>query len=227
MTSFRKGTLIVGLVSLAAMSFAQPDPVRVQEFAQAVAKAEGFGIKGTVPTRYHNPGDFRILKGHSMPGQVGRNQHGYVIFKNDAAGWAALENQINLVLQGRSKAYTADMPITKIAKRYATGWQLWSKNVAKNLHVSPNTTLRAFVNTPIQAPELSFVDDSKALADILSIQPELPELAIPDTVLDELFSDGDVPMHLDPKVQKDFEQELQHHIFEQDQENPQRQSVLI
>src|SRR5208282_3954387 len=228
MTSFRKGTLIVGLVTLAAMSFAQqPDQEKVRDFAHAIAKAEGFGIKGVIPTRCHNPGDIRIKPGHTIPGMVGRNKQGYVIFKNDRAGWLALENQINMILQGRSRKYNADMPLFKIGEKYTPGSGMsWAKNVSKQLNVTPTTTLRGFVNAPVIAPELVFSGDSRVLAEILSIQPVLPELPIPTNLLDELFGD-DVPMHLDPKVQRELEQELQHRIFETDQENPQRQSVLI
>ena len=34
---------------------------KVERFAHAVAKAEGFGRKRTIPSRYHNPGDLKAV----------------------------------------------------------------------------------------------------------------------------------------------------------------------
>jgi hypothetical protein len=120
------------------------DSEKVHSLAVAVAKAEGFGVKGAVPTRYHNPGDIRSRSLHAYKGQIGLNRCGYVIFKNDKAGFAALEANLLLMASGQSKFYGPTMTITKVAKLYATGWRLWAKNVAKNLGVPPTTTLRSY-----------------------------------------------------------------------------------
>jgi hypothetical protein len=76
------------------------DSDKVHSLAVAIAKAEGFGVKGTVPTRYHNPGDIRSRSLHAYKGQVGLNRCGYVIFKNDKAGFAALETNLMLMASG-------------------------------------------------------------------------------------------------------------------------------
>ena len=114
---------------------------------EAIAKAEGFGVRGTLPTRYHNPGDIRASKGVHYPGQVGINKHGYVIFKNDAAGWAAMQNQLDKILNGESKFYSVNMTLRQLAKKYATS-PIWVKNVAKNLNVTPNMTLAEILDVP-------------------------------------------------------------------------------
>src|SRR5947209_5334458 len=76
-----------------------------QQLAEAIARAEGFYQKGSVPNRTHNPGDIRATRGEHYPGQVGLNKHGYIIFRNDRAGWAALNHQIDKMVEGESRHY--------------------------------------------------------------------------------------------------------------------------
>jgi hypothetical protein len=137
--------LLIGL-SLPALSAAQAvDQQKIESFAAAVARAEGFGVKGAIPTRYHNPGNIRsTANGHHYAGQVGLNRCGYVIFKSDRYGWKALDEQLTLMASGQSKFYGTNMTIVKVAKVYATGWQTWSKNVSRQLGVPPNTSLLAY-----------------------------------------------------------------------------------
>ena len=152
------------------------DTDKVHSLAVAIAKAEGFGVKGTVPTRYHNPGDIRSRSLHAYKGQIGLNRCGYVIFKNDKAGFAALETNLLLMASGQSKFYGPNMTIIKIAKTYATGWRLWSKNVCKTLGVPPTTTLRAyFAPEEIVAPTVP----------VQSVMVELPTMGIVLPILAE------------------------------------------
>jgi hypothetical protein len=118
-----------------------------QQLMKAIAKAEGFEVKGAVPTRYHNPGDIRASHGVKYPGQVGLNKHGYVIFKNDRFGWDAMQSQLDKIINGESKFYSVNMTLRQFAKCYATS-PLWVKNVAKNLGVTPNTTLAEILDVP-------------------------------------------------------------------------------
>jgi hypothetical protein len=118
-----------------------------QTLARAIAKTEGFGVKGTIPTRYRNPGDIRASRGARYPGQVGINKNGYVIFRRDTDGWAALEAQIGKIIDGTSRFYTVNDTLRTLAKKYATS-PTWLKNVAKNLHCEPNTPLFIVLDTP-------------------------------------------------------------------------------
>jgi len=119
-----------------------------KQLAHAIAKAEGFGASKTnLPTRLHNPGDIRASRGVHYPGQVGLNKNGYVIFKNDAAGWAALEDQIDRIVAGESRFYSASSTLRQMARRYATS-PTWVKNVAKNLGVTTGTTLAEILDIP-------------------------------------------------------------------------------
>ena len=131
---------------------------RLNSLTVAIGTAEGFGLKGALPTRYHNPGD---LKGRpDMFGAVRAGKGGHLVFKNDAAGKAALQLQLGLVLTGRSKHYTLDMTLEQMARRYAKNWRNWSRYVARMLGVSPKVTLRDYlcegdVDVP---PEVSFAE---------------------------------------------------------------------
>ena len=111
-----------------------------QELAKAIARTEGFYVKGTVPNRTNNPGDIRSRSTHAYPGQVGLNEQGYVVFGTAKAGWAALNHQLSMVAAGRSKYYQTSMTIQQFSRRYATS-PLWAKNVARMLNVTPETTL--------------------------------------------------------------------------------------
>jgi len=103
------------------------DEHKLDAFAHAIAKAEGFGLRNTLPTRFHNPGDIK-RKGH------------YIRFKSDAEGWSALRKQIARLASGESKHYRLDMTIDQVSKTYA-GDHRWGRIVARELGVSPSATL--------------------------------------------------------------------------------------
>lgn len=113
---------------------------QIRDMAHAIAKAEGFGQRGTIPTRYHNPGDLKTIRGYRYPGQVGVGKGGHVIFRNDKAGWAALEHQIEKIEAGTSR-YSVNMTLRELGKKYAGNWRVWSKNVAHSLGVEPQAYL--------------------------------------------------------------------------------------
>jgi hypothetical protein len=61
--------------------------------ARLIAKQEGFGVPGSIPTRRHNPGDLRHSPHSSHDGE-GSNDIGEI--DDDADGWADLEHQLQL-----------------------------------------------------------------------------------------------------------------------------------
>lgn len=119
---------------------------QVQTLAKAIAKAEGFEQKGTIPNRYNNPGDLKVVRGYRYPGQVGVGKGGHVIFRS-GAGWAALEHQINKIIDGTSR-YNVNMTLEEIGKKYAGNWRVWSTSVARNLGVTPRTSLWEVLDVP-------------------------------------------------------------------------------
>jgi hypothetical protein len=131
---------------------------RLSGLAVAIGTAEGFGVRGALPTRYHNPGD---LKGKpDLFGAVRIGKGGHLVFKNDAAGKAALQHQLELVLDGRSRHYTLDMTLEQMARRYAKNWRNWSRYVARLLGVRPTVTLRGYLceGDVDVAPALQFTE---------------------------------------------------------------------
>ena len=132
---------LLAFLLLTASAFAQS---RTQELAVAIAKAEGFYMRGTIPSRCHNPGDIKAVR---LPGQVGVCKGGHARFRNDAAGWAALEHQIDKIVDGTSR-YSVNMSISEVARRYAGNHRVWARNVSHNLNVTPDTDLWEILDVP-------------------------------------------------------------------------------
>jgi hypothetical protein len=156
---------------------------QVHTFAVAVAKTEGFYIRGTIPNRLHNPGDICTSLPHAYPGQRGLYRR-YAVFKSDQWGWAALEAQIQKVIDGSSTKYTADMTIAQVARVYAENWRYWGTTVARLLHVTPETTVAEFFGLPprVRAYEQSPVWMRERRD---TVQDVLPMLAMPPQVCRE------------------------------------------
>lgn len=112
---------------------------KVARLAHAIAATEGFYHKGTIPNRYHNPGDIRSRLRHAYEGQVGLNRSGYVIFKSDQFGWQALYDQIHRVLDDDSAYYNREMTFAQIAKVYASSPN-WPKTLCKILQIDQRLT---------------------------------------------------------------------------------------
>lgn len=101
---------------------------RVRRIAQAIARAEGYGVPGAIPTVRNNPGNIRD---NSKPGApVGT-------YPTAAAGWDALYKQVSRMLAG-SNLYPKGWTLEQVAERY-TGevrYMDWARNVARFLNVS-------------------------------------------------------------------------------------------
>lgn len=132
-----KTLLTVLLLAANAWGFA---PSRTQTLANAIARAEGFYVKGSLPNRLHNPGDIRAHRNEHYPGQVGLTRNGYVVFRNNAAGWTALRHQIAKIAEGTSKHYNVNMTLRQLGKRYATS-PTWVRNVSRSLGMPANAEL--------------------------------------------------------------------------------------
>lgn len=126
---------------------------RVQNFAKAVAKAEGFYKRGTIPYRCSNPGDLKTVRGWKYPGQIGVCKGGHVRFKNTTLGWAALTHKIEKIADGESRRFDVNMTLKEFGKAYAGNWRVWSKNVAHNLGVDTDTQLWEVLDVPPILPK--------------------------------------------------------------------------
>jgi hypothetical protein len=112
-------------------------PSSVVAFAQAIAKAEGFGVPGKIPTLANNPGDLVI------PGWTGaRLGAGISVFSSPNEGWDRLYKQLNLILAGRSAQYSLDDTIESMAAKWTrTDPTTWALIVSSDLGVPANTSL--------------------------------------------------------------------------------------
>lgn len=112
-------------------------PQGIKNMAQAIARAEGFYVAGSVPARAHNPGDLKV------PGWSGATIAGGIsVFPDDASGFNALYRQLYLILTGGSAYYNLDMSIADMAKVWTVTQQsAWATNVAGALGVPTSTPL--------------------------------------------------------------------------------------
>jgi hypothetical protein len=116
---------------------------KVLLLAQAIAQAEGFNAPGSLPQRCNNPGDLEM-------GDVGCGvDQGKTIFPNEQAGWTALENQVDLMLTGKSHVYKPNMTLLTVADLYTGGDMApaWAQIVAHKLGISVVNTLSEYYNS--------------------------------------------------------------------------------
>ena len=132
------GMLFVGTLHAAVA----PSP-KVVQFAHAIAQAEGYNLKGSIPARCNNPGD---LKGTHFPGQIGVCKGGHVRFRTASAGWAALYHQIEKIQDGTSTKYTKRATFRQVAKTYAQNYRPWLKIVTKTLQVDDDDDVKTFLS---------------------------------------------------------------------------------
>ncbi len=144
-TRFAVALLVFATITCSAQNGA------TKQLARAIARQEGFFTPGTIPNRNCNPGDLKVREGQHYLGQTGTDRFRHAIFPHRngcAAGWAALYQQIDKIADRTSKIYTPEMTIQQVGRKYAASWQIWSKNVARNLNVSPRTTLATLLDVP-------------------------------------------------------------------------------
>lgn len=103
---------------------------RVMRMAQAIARAEGYGVPNAIPTLRNNPGNIRST---SPPYEIRT-------YATPDEGWAALYRQVARMLAG-SSLYPATWTIEQVAQRYTgeAAYMNWARNVARFLGVSTTT----------------------------------------------------------------------------------------
>jgi hypothetical protein len=136
--------LMVKFVGLLLIGHCSGQSLPTKNLAQAIARAEGFGVVGTIPTRLHNPGDLRALSPHTYPGQIGVDSKRYAIFRNDRAGWAALYHQLDKIMAGASRFYSPQITFQQFSRAYAEVNGVWLRNVCNILKVTPAETFEQY-----------------------------------------------------------------------------------
>ena len=198
-----------------------PDPAKVNDLATAISHAEGFGRRGTIPSRYHNPGDLKASPdSRPLAGQVRIGKAGHIVFKDDEAGKAALRDHILQMMDGRSGYFRANMTLNQVARRYAQNWRPWVRIVSKELGVPPTTTLRAYFHDSAVPSEVSYrplsaanptplpaVPSTASFRPLPAANPKpLPpavSFSEPPSVLDAVLN---IPVNVPPLVEEDAPQ---------------------
>jgi hypothetical protein len=120
----------------------------IDNIADAIAQAEGYGQAGAAPTRYNNPGD--LSKGDEW----GQSISGYttlpdgedlIIFASPEAGRAALLAKLQNIANGGSRTYSPDMTWAEIAQHWAGNSGAWASNVTRVLGVSQDSTFAEYL----------------------------------------------------------------------------------
>lgn len=110
--------------------------------ASLIAKREGFGIPGALPTRQNNPGDLMHAPGEIHPANA-PNSIGS--FDSIEAGWAALERQLQLFAARRIQPDNHLMTIQDMVYVYAppssNDTADYLNFVCEGLGCGPNTTV--------------------------------------------------------------------------------------
>jgi hypothetical protein len=169
--------LALGLSLLPAIGQSQTlDAQKLDSFAAAVAHAEGFGVRHAIPTRYHNPGDLKSARiYHPLPGQKTLGKGGHIVFKSDAAGWAALKDYLSKMVDGRSRRFNPDMTLAQASRVYAGNWRPWLGMVTKELSVPASVRLRELLYTPEPLLPLNVAFPPLDLGLALPVPPPAPQ----------------------------------------------------
>jgi len=93
---------------------AQSQSSQLDNFSQAIATLEGFGIPGARPTRDNNPGDLKF--GPGMTGRDEAGSGGIAVFADVGDGWDALNGYIT-----QHAAAHPEWDFYDFAHYYATG----------------------------------------------------------------------------------------------------------
>lgn len=107
----------------------------MSKLAEAIARFEGYGRPGAIPTVRHNPGDLRHSL-HSSHEGIGPNDIG--IIDNDADGWSDLDRQLRLYA---SRGLTLAQAIHEFAPPTENDTDRYLKFVCEQTGHSPDTPL--------------------------------------------------------------------------------------
>lgn len=133
----------------------------IEELAAAIARQEGYGRPGTLPTRYRNPGAIR--KPSWMP-EARTDERGFVIFDSDEQGWDALRRVISGALE---RGESLREFITRYAPPTENDTETYIRNVASAVGIQdPDAPLRSIIELGSKKPE--------PIADRLARLRELP-----------------------------------------------------
>lgn len=114
-------------------------------FMLAIARAEGFGVPGAIPTEANNPGDLTRDLGYQSTGET-LGSAGIIVFVDIDNGWGALQHQIDLIIAGKS-IHTMSDTFRGLANSWtSTQKGEWANNVAGALGLSPDDIIGNYLS---------------------------------------------------------------------------------
>ena len=119
------------------------------KFARAIAKAEGFGLPGALPTRANNPGDM-MLGDRGWGTEAAKTVYEKADWNADLAdktdGCSALRRECFAVLSGTSHEYEPNWTFLQFAQVWTGGDKPneWASIVTEELGVNVLTTLEEY-----------------------------------------------------------------------------------
>lgn len=115
------------------------DTNTIQKIAYAIARAEGYYVRGTKPDRNNNPGD---LKGNYAGTAIGSDEDGFDVYATPQDGWSALYRQVSLWLTNKSHVAGQETTLYELSRKYTlTQQDEWLHNVSSALGVDESTKL--------------------------------------------------------------------------------------
>lgn len=125
-----------------------PTGDNIWTICRAIAIAEGANVPGDTPDALNNPGD--LSKGDEWGQEVngyGGAQGNIIEFANKKAGWTALYDKVQNIVNGGSSVYCQNWTIAQIAAKWTvTCSGNWANNVASELGVGTTSTFEEIAN---------------------------------------------------------------------------------
>ncbi len=114
---------------------------RIKAVAEAIARAEGFYVAGSIPARANNPGDLKI--GDRGNGVI----EGKTVFATAQDGWNALYRQLDLIRTGKSRNFKPTDTWREVARTWVgpVGFEDWLGNVTQRLGATPLDNVGGFL----------------------------------------------------------------------------------
>lgn len=112
----------------------QPASEKVWAFARAIATAEGWDNPAYRYRHLNNPGNIKGTVNGTFQ---------LLSYPTEADGWNALIRQIEIMVSGRSRYYSAEMTLEEVARIYTgeAAYMNWARNVSRKLGVPTTATL--------------------------------------------------------------------------------------
>lgn len=130
------------------------DPIviggKADALAKRIARAEGFGVAGALPTRINNPGDMKlgdrgwgIEQGKTIYLKADWNAD----LQDKTDGCSALRRECGAILSGFSHVYKTDWTFQELAQEWTGGDNSgeWCSIVCGGLAMTPEMTLQQYI----------------------------------------------------------------------------------